>query len=311
MSILQDFEEEIEVDQNSDSDEELKEAFAAGLLKPGLNLVQDAPLKKEVKNNIPALKQKLMELQRSLPWVERLDLINDPAPIAPELAYKEEQHNRELQKTAGAKGGKGAGAGGSQVELVHNDFKREMLFYRQAQAAVLEGIERLKDLKVSTKRPEDYFAQMVKTDNHMQKIREKLLSKQQVQEKIEKVKKLRELKKYGKKVQVEVQQNRLKEKKQLIENVKKFRKGKSDSLDFLDDSGKGKSGKDRRVNSKRKSKDDKFGFGGKKRGLKKNTKDSNDAVSEYRRPSFHKSTGKGNMRPGKERRKKLKNKNKK
>lgn len=90
-------------------------------------------------------------------------------------------------------------------------------------------------MNIPTKRPEDYFAQMAKTDDHMQKIRQKLLSKQQVQEKIEKVKKLRELKKYGKKVQVEVHQNRLKEKKQLMDNVKKFKKGKSDNLDFLDD----------------------------------------------------------------------------
>merc|ERR1712083_1162245 len=113
-----------------------------------------------------------------------------------------------------------------EEDLVHNDFKREMLFYRQAQSAVLEGIERLRSMQIPTKRPDDYFAQMAKSDDHMQKIRQKLLSKQQVQEKIEKVKKLRELKKYGKKVQIEVQQNRLKEKKQLMENVKKVQKGK-------------------------------------------------------------------------------------
>ena len=107
-------------------------------------------------------------------------------------------------------------------------------------------------MNIPTKRPEDYFAQMAKTDDHMQKIRQKLLTKQQVTEKMEKVRKLRELKKYGKKVQVEVQQNRLKEKKQLLENVKKFRKGKSDSLDFLEDgpvakgNKGGKDGRDKR-----------------------------------------------------------------
>ena len=93
---------------------------------------------------------------------------------------------------------------------------------------------------VPTKRPDDYFAQMAKTDDHMQKIREKLLSKQETVERIEKVKKLRELKKYGKKVQVEVQQKRLKEKKQMMDDVKKFRKGKTDSLDFLENDSRGK-----------------------------------------------------------------------
>ena len=52
-----------------DTDEELKEAFAAGLIKPGLNYMGEAPEKKVVKNNVAAMKQKLAELQRNLPWV--------------------------------------------------------------------------------------------------------------------------------------------------------------------------------------------------------------------------------------------------
>lgn len=187
-----------------------------------------------------------------------------------------------------------------------------MLFYRQAQSAVLEGIERLRSMQIPTKRPDDYFAQMAKSDDHMQKIRQKLLSKQQVQEKIEKVKKLRELKKYGKKVQIEVQQNRLKEKKQLMENVKKFRKGKSDNLDFLNDKAGSAKPTDKRVNAKRKSKDEKFGFGGKKRGSKRNTKATTNDVSDFRRPSgAGKKIGKGSSkRPGKDRRKQMKNRKK-
>merc|ERR1712233_20511 len=114
-----------------------------------------------------------------------------------------------------------------------------MMFYRQAQAAVLEGIPRLQSLKVVTKRPEDYFAQMAKTDEHMNKIRAKLLSKEQGQERAEKIKKLRELKKYGKKVQLEVQQKRQKEKKDMMDEMKKIRKGQGGNLDFLDEGGHG------------------------------------------------------------------------
>jgi len=290
-------------DSAQDTDDELKEAFAAGLLKPGLNIVGEAPSRKEFKNNVTALNQKLSELKKSLPWVERLDMINAPAPIAPELAYKEEQHGKERQKILGQ-----SKAGGSlEEDLIHNDFKREMLFYRQAQSAVMEGIQRLKSMNIPTKRPDDYFAQMAKTDDHMQKIRQKLLTKQQVQEKTEKVKKLRELKKYGKKVQIEVQQNRLKEKKQLMEEVKKFRKGKSDNLDFLEDNFDKKEKK--RTLAKRKRKDEKFGFGGKKRGAKRNTKDSSNDVSDYRRSGVKKKLNKFNKRPGKDQRKKMKNKN--
>ena len=42
--------------------------------------------------------------------------------------------------------------------------------HRQAQAAVLEGIPRLHKLNIPTKRPDDYFAEMVKTDEHMKKV---------------------------------------------------------------------------------------------------------------------------------------------
>ena len=57
-----------------DTDEELKEAFAAGLIKPGLNLMGEGAEKKVPKNNVAAMKQKLEELQRSLPWVSDLEM---------------------------------------------------------------------------------------------------------------------------------------------------------------------------------------------------------------------------------------------
>ena len=53
-------------------------------------------------------------------------------------------------------------------------------------------------------------------DAHMNKIRAKLLEKEQGQQRSEKIAKLRELKKFGKKVQVEVQQKRQKEKKEML-----------------------------------------------------------------------------------------------
>ena len=54
---------------DNDTDEELKEAFAAGIIKPGLNYMGEAPEKKVVKNNIPAMKQKIAEFKKNLPWV--------------------------------------------------------------------------------------------------------------------------------------------------------------------------------------------------------------------------------------------------
>lgn len=54
--------------------------------------------------------------------------------------------------------------------MVNNDFKREMYFYRQGQAAVMEGYSRLTELNLPTNRPEDYFAEMAKNDEHMFKV---------------------------------------------------------------------------------------------------------------------------------------------
>ena len=227
---------------------QLKEAFAAGLLKPGINY--EAGEKEEVKNNVPAMRQKLVEMQTKLNWVERLNLVNGPAPLAPELAYKEELHSKECASRVKQAGGK------LEEGVVHNDFKREMLFYRQAQAAVLEGLPRLQSLGVKTKRPEDYFAQLAKSDQHMNKIRAKLLSKEQ--ERAEKIKKLCELKRYGKKVQVEVQQKRQKEKKEILEEMKKMRKGQGGNMDNILD-----------------QKDSKGKVGGGRKEQKRNFKDKN------------------------------------
>lgn len=55
-------------------------------------------------------------------------------------------------------------------DLALNDFRRETLFHRQAQAAVLIGIPKFREKGVKTKRPDDYFAEMAKSDQHMQKV---------------------------------------------------------------------------------------------------------------------------------------------
>ena len=65
---------------------QLQEAFAAGLLKPGLNtIVEPKETSRPKTNDVEGLKQKLVELQTNMPWIERLDMVNKPAPLAPEL----------------------------------------------------------------------------------------------------------------------------------------------------------------------------------------------------------------------------------
>lgn len=112
------------------------------------------------------LKKKLREFQLGLEWVERLDLIVKPAEMAPEFHHElAEQEKRSIAQLKNR-----VRVHPSETEMVLNDFQREMLFHRQAQAAVLEGIEKLNKLGIPTQRPDDYFAEMAKSDAHMQKV---------------------------------------------------------------------------------------------------------------------------------------------
>ncbi|XP_040422047.1 probable rRNA-processing protein EBP2 [Cygnus olor] len=286
-------------EDSSLSDSELQEAFAKGALKPGLNVVLEGRPKQP--NDVEGLKQCLAEFRQQLAWVERLDVTLGPVTNVVESVSQNTTDKDAVDP--------------------ENDFQREMSFYRQAQAAVLEALPRLRKLKVPTRRPDDYFAEMAKSDQQMQKIRQKLKSKQEAMEKSEKAKQLRAMRKYGKKVQIEILQRRQKEKKNMLNAVKKYQKGLSDKLDFLDEEqtssqGKKKGSANQRMkkgpNAKRRYKNQKFGFGGKKKGSKWNTKDSFNDVSGFKSKVAHnKGPGKGgkkalNKRPGKRTRQKMK-----
>ncbi|XP_034241239.1 probable rRNA-processing protein EBP2 homolog [Thrips palmi] len=291
--------------ESGDSDAELQAAFASGLLKPGLNIPVEP--KKVFTNNVAGLNLKHKEIQQSLKWIERLDLTTGLAPIAPEMAVyiaeKEEEAGNPIKKVK------------KSLDPTVDDFKREMNFHRQAQAAVLEGIPRLHSLGVKTKRPDDYFAQMAKSDEHMQKVRDSLLKKKAGLEVSEKVRKIRENRKMMKTLQAQAVIQRQKDKRDLMEEVKKYRKGARKDLDFLEPGGdkkkQGQQGHKKKLQNKpadrkRQKKDEKYGLGGKKGGLKRNTKESSADVSSYRPPPRNKKAGgknaKGQKRPGKSRR---------
>lgn len=221
------------------------------------------------------MKEKLDEMILELPWVERLDMTNDLAPLAPELAVQIERHEQKRESLF--KGNQKIPYVRPEEDPVLNDFKREILFHRQAQAAVTDGIAKLQRLGIPTKRPDDYFAEMAKTDEHMQKIRKHLVAKQEGQQRSERVKHLREAKKMSKIIQRETLDKKQADKSKHMSDLKAFRKGKLKNLDFLEDEKprggiRPKGGKP--TNKKRQERDKKFGRGGKKSGMKRNTKES-------------------------------------
>ena len=147
-------------------------------------------------------------------WIERLDVTVSKELLR--ITGLENKQGEEMSK-----------------ELVDNDFKREGLFLKQAEAAVDFALPKLKQHQIMAKRAEDYFAEMAKSDDHMKKVREALLSKYAEMKKREKVRKLRELKKMGKQVQVEAEKKKHQTKKKMNDSIKKFKKGgDKDDLDI-------------------------------------------------------------------------------
>ncbi|KAI9655892.1 MAG: rRNA-processing protein and EBNA1-binding protein ebp2 [Alyxoria varia] len=194
----------------------------------------------------------------------------------------------------------------AQIPDTNDSINLELALYSQSLQSVRHARPLLERESIPFTRPADYFAEMVKSDEHMGKIREKMKEEAAGRKASEEAKRMREAKKFGKSVQTERLKERAKMKKDMLEKVgalKRKRKdgggagaGQGEEVDFdvaLDDAakdakkprreegpakGKGaRGGRDAargRGQQKRDRKDEKFGFGGKKRFAK-----SGDAVS--------------------------------
>ncbi|PNP38146.1 hypothetical protein TGAM01_v207902 [Trichoderma gamsii] len=203
---------------------------------------------------------------------------------------------------------------------VSDDLQRELAFYSQCLEAVRLGRSRLISEGVPFSRPKDYFAEMVKEDAHMDKIKAKLVEEASNKKAAAEARKLRDLKKFGKQVQVSKLQERQKAKRETLDKIKTLKRKRqehnsdvgtkeADIFDVSVDNEIAKhsqrSGSTRQQsgahapNAKRQKKNEKFGFGGKKRHAK-----SGDAVSSGDLSRFNVKRMKSKAsRPGKSRRK--------
>ena len=200
-----------------------------------------------------------------------------------------------------------------EVPDAQNDLDRELSFYRQSLAAAIRGRELALAAKVSFSRPNDYFAEMVKTDEHMERVRQRLLDESASIKASEDAKRQRELKKYGKKIQTEKLFERQRSKRDMQEKVNALKRKRQTGLDMDDDEfdvqleealGERKAAQrtQRGPNKKRQYRDEKYGFGGKKRHNKSNTAESTDQVGPSRRKPGSRPKGGKAKRPGKARR---------
>lgn len=113
---------------------------------------------------------------------------------------------------------------------VSDDLTRELAFYAQSLEAVKLGRKKLLEEGAPFSRPKDYFAEMVKADEHMAKVKGKLIEAAAGKKAAAEARKQRDLKKFGKQVQVAKLQEREKEKRQTLENIKTLKRSElSDS----------------------------------------------------------------------------------
>ncbi|CAL5870706.1 uncharacterized protein PFLUO_LOCUS4946 [Penicillium psychrofluorescens] len=204
-----------------------------------------------------------------------------------------------------------------EVPDPNDDLNRELAFYKVCQAAVVSARGLLKKEGVAFTRPGDYFAEMVKDDEHMGKIKKKLYDEAAGKKAAAEARRQRDLKKFGKQVQVSKLQQRAKEKRDTLEKINSLKKKrKADSSAPTDDTGdlfdvaideaketesrkRGRAGGDSGPNFKRHKKDSKFGFGGKKRHAKSGDAQSSGDLRGY---SQKKMKAGASKRPGKARR---------
>ncbi|OJD27382.1 hypothetical protein ACJ73_01227 [Blastomyces percursus] len=203
----------------------------------------------------------------------------------------------------------------------NDDLTRELAFYTVCVSAAKSAREQLKKEGIPFSRPTDYFAEMVKSDEHMGRVKKKLFDEAAAKKASAEAKRQRDLKKFGKQVQIAKLQQRQKEKRETLDKINSLKRKRkasdgapteeSDLFDVtLEDESKshsrGGANKGGRngpgAQSKRQKKDQKFGFGGKKRFAK-----SGDAISSGDLSGFSVTKMKGQkkggaQRPGKSRR---------
>jgi rRNA-processing protein EBP2 len=88
---------------------------------------------------------------------------------------------------------------------------------------VKKGMEILIQAKVPISRPDDFFAEMLKTDQHMAKVKSRLLQQQHKIQDFEERKQRMENKKFHKAIKAYKQTEKHKEKRQNVEQINKFK----------------------------------------------------------------------------------------
>jgi len=248
-------------DESSEDDEFAQELQAVELAVP-----EQITRKASYVNNKLALVAKLEEIKLSptLPWIEKLDFVC-PKPL--------------------------------EVENAQDDLKRETAFYSATMACTKMAIVQFEQARIPYMRPADFFAEMIKPDAQMQRIKDSLLHEKARINLSAARKKQKEQKKYAQEVHANKLKDRSKAKKSFVEGLKTTpRAGEEKSLvgpinEALKGSKKNEAAHGmhgQQVGSQKKSKgkkrvaaDKKYGYGGQTKRQRMNDRSSAADDSGY------------------------------
>ena len=197
-------------------------------------------------------------LPSSWPWVESL-IIPTPAPLS--------------------------------IPDPHDDLHRESQFYSATQAAVLSGLQLLQQHRIPYLRPSDFYAEMVKPDAHMARVKDALIREKSRMDAVEGRKKEQTARKFAKQVQVAKVQEKQRDKREALQAVARQRQTAKQSPSVLSEHSTlpgvdeamadVKQRSEAKRSRKKEAKEAKYGFGGKKRRVKSNDRESVEDVSGF------------------------------
>jgi rRNA-processing protein EBP2 len=107
---------------------------------------------------------------------------------------------------------------------VKDEIKREIAFYNNTRDNVMQGMKFLIQSKVPIARPDDFLAEMLKSDKHMIDIKQRLLKQQTKIKTFEENKTKQENKKLHKALKDHKMRAKHSEKKENLKNIEKLKK---------------------------------------------------------------------------------------
>jgi rRNA-processing protein EBP2 len=128
----------------------------------------------------------------------------------------------------------------SQSEIPQNlnpddDIKRELIFYNIAKENAIQGMVQLKKLGEKINRPDDYFVEMLKSDEQMVKVKKQIINEQQYIKKFEAKKQKMQNIKFAKSIKDFQNKEKSKFKRQTLQGVENWKKHiKNNPNDYRD-----------------------------------------------------------------------------